>query len=122
MTRSSARRGDVLLMVGTRKGGFLINSGDGRKTWNLSQPHFAGTPVSHEVYDPRTGSIYAAVNETVWGTEINVSHDLGASWTLAREQRKKLAQCPQNCWMVGSAKTAMRTRRFAGLPKWGPLM
>jgi MoaA/NifB/PqqE/SkfB family radical SAM enzyme len=39
----------------------------------------------------------------------------------AAEVRQKVYDCTQNCWMVGSAKTAMRSRQFARLPKWGPL-
>ena len=35
--------------------------------------------------------------------------------------RREVAACPQNCWMVGSAKTAMRHPKYAKLPKWGPL-
>ena len=34
--------------------------------------------------------------------------------------RREVAACTQNCWMVGSAKTAMRHPRHAKLPKWGP--
>ena len=40
---------------------------------------------------------------------------------LVEEKRREVAACPQNCWMVGSAKTAMRHPRYAKLPKWGPL-
>jgi sulfatase maturation enzyme AslB (radical SAM superfamily) len=40
----------------------------------------------------------------------------------ANEIRNQVAACQQNCWMVGSAKTAMRHSRFARLPKMGPLM
>ena len=39
---------------------------------------------------------------------------------LADEVRRKVDQCQQNCWMVGSAKTAMRQSRFTQLPKWEP--
>lgn len=28
--------------------------------------------------------------------------------------------CPDNCWMVGSAKSAMRNPRFTRLPRWTP--
>lgn len=40
----------------------------------------------------------------------------------ATEIRGEVAQCKQNCWMVGSAKTAMRHPRFAKIPKGGPLL
>jgi MoaA/NifB/PqqE/SkfB family radical SAM enzyme len=39
----------------------------------------------------------------------------------AKEVRMKVAQCTQNCWMVGSARTAMRNPRFTRLPKMQPL-
>lgn len=41
--------------------------------------------------------------------------------SIAKGIRHKVAACKQNCWMVGSAKTAMRNPRNAKLPKWGPL-
>lgn len=39
----------------------------------------------------------------------------------AQEIRQQVALCTQNCWMVGSAKTAMRNPVFPRLPKFGPL-
>lgn len=39
----------------------------------------------------------------------------------ARALREKVRVCRHNCWMVASAKTAMRHPRYAKLPKWGPL-
>lgn len=39
----------------------------------------------------------------------------------ATRAREKVAACTQNCWMVGSAKTAMRFRHFATIPKPKPL-
>lgn len=39
----------------------------------------------------------------------------------AQEIRQQVARCTQNCWMVGSAKTAMRNPVFPRLPKFGPL-
>ena len=38
-----------------------------------------------------------------------------------REVRQKVAACKQNCWMVGSARTAMRNPRFTKLPKLRPM-
>ena len=34
--------------------------------------------------------------------------------------RKQVLECRQNCWMVGSARTAMRNSKFTQLPKWKP--
>lgn len=40
----------------------------------------------------------------------------------AQAVREQVYQCKQNCWMVGSAKTAMRHPRYAKIPKGGPLL
>jgi MoaA/NifB/PqqE/SkfB family radical SAM enzyme len=37
------------------------------------------------------------------------------------EARTHVARCPHNCWMVGSAKTAMRNKFFPKLPRFQPL-
>ena len=40
----------------------------------------------------------------------------------AQRVRGMVAACKQNCWMVGSARTAMRNPRLTSLPKLEPLM
>ncbi len=43
MTQSSQpKRGDVLVLVGTRKGGFILSSEPTRKHWSVSEPQFSG--------------------------------------------------------------------------------
>ncbi|HOO20281.1 MAG TPA: radical SAM/SPASM domain-containing protein [Kiritimatiellia bacterium] len=39
----------------------------------------------------------------------------------AVEARTKVARCTHNCWMVGSAKTAIRNKHVARLPRLKPL-
>jgi MoaA/NifB/PqqE/SkfB family radical SAM enzyme len=39
----------------------------------------------------------------------------------AKKVRRMVAACTQNCWMVGSARTAMRNPVFTQLPKFRPL-
>jgi len=40
---------------------------------------------------------------------------------ISDEVKNKVANCPQNCWMVGSAKTAMRHPKYPELPGMVPL-
>ena len=75
-----ARPGDVILLVGSRKGAFILASDPSRKSWELFGPHFPGSDVFHVTYDRRDGAVWAAVNSPVWGAEIQRSHDLGATW------------------------------------------
>ena len=66
-TGSGAVKGDVLLLVGTRKGGFILSSNKSRRKWALAGPYGAGSEVFHFVYDPRDGGrALAAVNQMVW--------------------------------------------------------
>ena len=48
-----AKRGDIVLMVGTRKGAFLLTSGHARRNWAVSGAHHAGSDVFHMAYDSR---------------------------------------------------------------------
>ena len=68
----TASRGDVIVLVGTRKGAFILSSSPDRKDWSLSGPNFAGGDVFHMSYDPRGGAIFAATNYMIWGSEIEV--------------------------------------------------
>ena len=74
----------VALLVGTKKGLFVLRSGAARSRWRTEGPYFAGQPVYHASHDPRDGtSLYAAVNATWGGPRIEVSHDLGKTWKTA---------------------------------------
>ena len=86
----NAKRGDVVLLVGTRKGAFLMSANASRRDWDLSGPHFPGSDIFHMAYDPRDGgTVFAAVNSIIWGSEIQRSHDLGTTW-LPSAQAPKL--------------------------------
>ena len=43
------------------------------------------------------------------------------SGPIAKRVRGEVAGCPQNCWMVTTARTAMRSRLAPALPKFRPL-
>ena len=81
---SSARRDDVVVLVGTRKGGFILSSDAKRKSWSVSGPHWPGVDIFHMAYDRRHGAVWAAVNSPVWGSEVQRSHDLGSTWEGAK--------------------------------------
>lgn len=73
------RSGDILVMVGTRKGTFLFWSDPDRKSWQRAQHHL-GWSTHALSYDPRHGSIYAATNSAVYGGLVQRSDDGGATW------------------------------------------
>ena len=57
----------VLLMVGTRKGLFLLRGDENRSSWELEGPLLTGWSVFHATQDPRDGSLYVAGNNFVYG-------------------------------------------------------
>src|SRR5258708_884796 len=74
-----------LLLVGTKKGLFLLTSDD-RLRWELRGPFLRGKEVHHAMRDPRTGRIFATSNDAWFGSEIVYSDDLGETWTAATRQ------------------------------------
>ena len=66
----------------------------------------------------------------VWGCNVRTDLPMGnlrdQTWDEiisgedARCSRSKVLACQQNCWMVTTARTAMRSALIPGAPKWGP--
>ena len=76
------KRGDVQLLVGTRKGGFILRSDARRKNWKIEGPLFRGLQVHHFIRDPRDGArtLFAATFSDWFGCDIQRSTDGGRSW------------------------------------------
>ena len=78
-------KGDILVLVGTRKGLFIFSSGRDRSDWKVAGPHWAGSDIFHAVYDSRgEGTMWVVRNDPVFGSEIHRSADLGATWQSSR--------------------------------------
>ncbi|MGB5846794.1 MAG: hypothetical protein WBG94_20305 [Anaerolineales bacterium] len=75
----------VLVLVGTRKGGFILQSDIKRENWELMGPLFKGWNVMHMTFDPRDQRLHAAVVHDVYGPSTHYSDDFGDSWTQGRE-------------------------------------
>jgi photosystem II stability/assembly factor-like uncharacterized protein len=81
---SSISRGPVLLLVGTRKGVFLLQSDAERNHWSLDGPHFLGHLSYHAVLDPRDGrTLLAATRAGHLGPTVFRSTDLAKTWNEA---------------------------------------
>src|SRR5207248_1333314 len=76
---------NALLLIGARKGWFLMESDDDRRKWKLRGPFCEGWPVYHAVYDGSSGAIYAAAASEWLGSTVWRSPDLGETWTQSSE-------------------------------------
>jgi len=74
----------VMVMVGTRKGGFIFTSDAERKNWSVSEPLFKGWSMMHMQMDPRDQRLHAALQHFVYGSTTHYSDDLGQTWTQAQ--------------------------------------
>ena len=75
--------GSVLVMVGTRKGAFFLESDEDRTEWTVRGPVLKGWEVSDLVLDPRPEAecrLFAAVGHFVYGPTIHRSDDFGETW------------------------------------------
>ncbi|MGK2964960.1 MAG: WD40/YVTN/BNR-like repeat-containing protein [Tepidiformaceae bacterium] len=71
----------LILLVGTRKGAFIVESDPARAKWDVRGPFCETWPVQHMSYDPATGNTYAAAGNAWFGPSVWRSPDLGATWT-----------------------------------------
>jgi photosystem II stability/assembly factor-like uncharacterized protein len=73
-----------VLLVGTRKGCFVLESED-RRDWAVRGPYCESWPVYHAVLDRDSGTIFAAAASEWHGSAIWRSADLGETWEHSSE-------------------------------------
>jgi photosystem II stability/assembly factor-like uncharacterized protein len=74
----------VEVLVGTRKGAFILQSDESRRTWQLRGPFCETWPIHHLVRDAN-GVLYGAGGSNWYGASVWRSDDDGASWTQSSE-------------------------------------
>jgi hypothetical protein len=71
----------VRVLVGTRKGGFILESDGKREKWDVSGPHFAGWELYHIKGSPvDPNRLYASQTSGWFGQIIQRSNDGGKTW------------------------------------------
>ncbi|ODN71676.1 WD40/YVTN/BNR-like repeat-containing protein [Methylobrevis pamukkalensis] len=71
----------VLVLLGTNKGAFILESDAARRDWTTRGPFCDTWPIHHVVADPATGAIHAGGGNGWTGAAVWTSRDLGATWT-----------------------------------------
>jgi photosystem II stability/assembly factor-like uncharacterized protein len=71
----------VRVLVGTRKGAFILTSDGRREQWEVSGPHFGGWEIYHVAASPAEPSrLFASQSNGWFGQLIQRSDDGGATW------------------------------------------
>lgn len=72
----------VRLLIGTRKGAFILTADGKRKDWQVDGPHFAGWEMYHLKGSPvDPNRLYASQSSGWFGQIIQRSDDGGKTWT-----------------------------------------
>ena len=73
----------VRVLVGTRKGAFVLSADAKRRQWDVSGPHFAGWEIFHLKGSPADPQrIYASQSSSWFGQVMQRSDDGGATWSI----------------------------------------
>jgi photosystem II stability/assembly factor-like uncharacterized protein len=75
----------VFILIGTRKGAFILAGDEARRDWALKGPSCEAWPISHVIADPKTGAILAGGGNEWFGPAVWRSDDLGETWTHSSE-------------------------------------
>src|SRR5919202_1938672 len=77
----------VRVLVGTRKGGFILSSDARRKEWKVEGPHFAGWEIYHMKGSPADPNrLYASQTSGWFGQVMQRSNDGGKTWESVGNQ------------------------------------
>src|SRR3989337_1109185 len=73
----------IRVLVGTRKGAFVLTADGKRERWNISGPHFAGWEIYHMKGSPADPNrLYASQSSGWFGQIIQRSSDGGKTWEV----------------------------------------
>lgn len=78
----------IAVLVGTKKGVFILESDASRRDWSQRGPYCETWPINHVIGDARTGAIHAGGGDAWFGPAVWTSPDLGESWTHSSDGLK----------------------------------
>lgn len=113
--------GDVVLLVGTTKGLFLLRAPAARRAWELSGPYHGGKSVYAAALDTRAGRqrLWAGVSSMHWGALIARSDDWGRTWHEPAETNVRFPADSglslKQVWQITPGRVDEPDRLFAGV-------
>ncbi len=84
----------IRLLVGTRKGAFILTADGARHDWRVAGPFFAGWEIYHVKGSPADPNrLYASQSSGWFGQILQRSDDGGQTWAAAGWHEKGPAGC-----------------------------
>ena len=120
-THVSPRPGDVILLVGTMKGAFILRAERARRHWEVGGPYFPGSAVYAMAYDRRAGRqrIWAGPNSMHWGGLLRSSDDFGHTWTNPEAANIKFPESAgtalKQIWQITPGREAESDTLYCGV-------
>ncbi|MGQ0635655.1 MAG: exo-alpha-sialidase [Planctomycetaceae bacterium] len=107
----------VRVLVGTRKGAFILTSDGKRQQWDVSGPHFAGWEIYHLKGSPADPNrIYCSQSSSWFGQIIQRSSDGGKTWEQPGTQPGEPTTTPEGMPKGESNKFVYDTSPATGKP------
>ncbi|GIH06897.1 hypothetical protein Rhe02_49640 [Rhizocola hellebori] len=95
----------VRVLVGTRKGAFILTSDGKRSDWKVDGPHFAGWEIYHLNGSPANPDrLYASQSGGWFGQVIQRSDDGGANWTTVGNDFAYQGDVGDHLWYDGTPR------------------
>ncbi len=93
----------VRVLVGTRKGAFVITGDGTRRKWQIEGPHFGGWEIYHVKGSPADPNrLYASQNTAWFGQILQRSDDGGRSWNAVDNKFQYEGEPGTHLWYDGT--------------------
>jgi len=95
----------VRVLVGTRKGAFILTADGKRQKWDVSGPHFGGWEIYHLKGSPADPNrIYASQSSSWFGQVIQRSSDGGKTWETVGNKFTYEGAVGNHLWYDGTQR------------------
>ena len=89
----------VRVLVGTKKGAFILTADGRRQNWEINGPHFAGWEMYHLKGSPADPNrLYASQTSGWFGQVIQRSDDGGKTWNPPGTKPEACSTCRGTGW------------------------